>query len=73
MRNRSLGRYFAAMSPDPRGPLRRVTTVGLTDRTNHMVTLECGHVPNLAPHFTYKVGSYLHCFQCGPKGAQSHE
>ncbi len=27
--------------------------------------LECGHVHNGAPHFTYKVGSTISCNACG--------
>ena len=52
---------------DPRGPMRRIVSAGSTTRDNHIVTLECGHMPELAQHFWYKVGNEIHCFQCGPK------
>lgn len=51
---------------DPRGPMRRIVSAGATPETNHIVTLECGHMPELARHFWYKIGNEMHCFACGP-------
>lgn len=52
-------------SVDPRGPVRRIISVGDTPQTNHHVTLDCGHKPQLAEHFWYKVGADMHCMRCG--------
>ena len=56
---------------DPRGPLRTIIATGDTPQTNHEVTLDCGHQPDLALHFHYKVGAQMHCFQCGPLGSRT--
>lgn len=46
-----------------------IVAIGDTPQTNHVVTLECGHHPDLVPHFHYKAGTRIHCFKCGPKGS----
>lgn len=50
---------------DPRGPWRKITDAPSDPRTNHLVTLECGHKPEFNQHFHYAVGSLVHCFACG--------
>lgn len=50
--------------PDPRGPTRTITAI--TERSDATIlTLSCGHVSDYAPHFTYKLGAYTRCFDCG--------
>jgi hypothetical protein len=63
-----MANYRDMLNPrgDPRGPMRKVVAVGVTVETNHHVTFECGHQTEMAQHFWYKVGSEMHCFQCGP-------
>ena len=34
---------------------------------------ECGHVGKKASHFQYKVGSTMHCFQCGKDSHNAYE
>ena len=50
--------------PDPRGPIRQTIAIEKTASVS-LVTLSCGHVASLAPHFHYKIGSDQHCFECG--------
>lgn len=56
-------------APDPRGPRRSIIKVercpdgGLTH-----VTLDCGHVARLNQIRSYRTGSRIHCFACGPCG-----
>lgn len=53
------GHMADTTNDDPRGPTRLVIAAGSTPATNHIVTLECGHKPSLAPHFHYTVGSRM--------------
>lgn len=71
------------MSVDPRGPSKQIVAVGeyrqSTPINGHCpggcipVNLECGHVAELNFTFSYKVGEYVHCFECGPHGSPKPE
>ena len=46
-----------------RGPLRKLVEVG-GDFAHPTFRLSCGHVADLNPVFSYKVGSDHSCYQC---------
>lgn len=48
---------------DPRGPIRQIVSIERTT-CEVLATLSCGHIAHFATHFSYKVGSDSHCFQC---------
>lgn len=48
---------------DPRGPYRTVTAV-VADTGPTLITKDCGHTSEYANHFTYKVGTRMHCYAC---------
>ncbi len=52
------------MIEDPRGPVRTITAVGNTRETSHILTLNCGHVREFVPHYTYRVGDLCRCLLC---------
>ena len=47
---------------DPRGPQRKI--VEIKDKWKGVILLSCGHVANLNPIYTYKVGADCRCFAC---------
>lgn len=48
---------------DPRGPIRSI--VAIKERTDGTaITKDCGHTSDHAPHFMYKLGARIHCYQC---------
>jgi hypothetical protein len=50
-------------------PQRKITSAD--HRSDGVICiLECGHVFNGAPHFTYKVGSEQKCGACGQEAAR---
>lgn len=48
---------------DPRRPLRKLVEIG-GDFAHPLFRLSCGHMADLNPAFSYKVGSDLPCYQC---------
>jgi hypothetical protein len=60
------------MSNDPRGPERKIVKVArvYTPCTEGVilslrVTLDCGHVRDPNPIYSYRVGDAFRCFPCG--------
>lgn len=52
------------MSTDPRGPERTIAKVD-TANGKALITLDCGHIRELASHFSYRTGDRCRCFPCG--------
>lgn len=50
---------------DPRGPERTIVSVD-PEWPSNRVTLDCGHVRELNPAYTYRVGDKVRCFACRP-------
>lgn len=57
--------------PDPRGPIAMVATI--RDRTggHYYLDLDFGHSAEVVGHFSYRVGEYHRCYQCGKAQAQA--
>lgn len=53
----------APISKDPRGPMRIIKSVQDAPECK-LVTFDCGHVGQMASHFSFKVGSMCRCFAC---------
>lgn len=49
---------------DPRGPIQKIVSVEKRPDAA-LVGLSCGHVARLNQIFSYRIGDYCHCFQCG--------
>jgi hypothetical protein len=54
---------------DPRGPIRTITEAYIGAPFSWRTRLSCGHVANLNPTFTRRVGDECRCVRCGPDGA----
>ncbi len=54
------------MWTDPRGPLRTIVEY-IPGEFDHplYIKLDCGHEPNFASHFSYRIGEKHRCFKCG--------
>lgn len=56
-------------SYDPRGPIQKVVAVEVTAGPTWL-TLDCGHISQWNPIYTYQVGEECRCFHCGPNGSK---
>lgn len=48
---------------DPRGKVRKIVKIE-EQPTITLITKDCGHCTGYAQHFTYKVGTSIHCYEC---------
>jgi hypothetical protein len=49
---------------DPRGPIRQITKVERTKDAT-LVSMECGHTAEWAPHISGQGSTEARCFECG--------
>jgi hypothetical protein len=72
----SAAKHTPTQGIDPRGIHQKQTRV-LVDPNGGttLVQFECGHISEMAQHFTYKIGDVRFCFKCGKeaKARNSHD